>query len=87
MAEPERVEVEWLDSETDGAWMPLAQALHEAEPEPLHRSCGFLLAETDAYVLLALSYRDATDEQRPMVADTIRIPRPAVLTVHRLRRR
>lgn len=80
----ERVEVEWLDSVSDGSWMPLEQALHEAEAEPLHYSCGYLLAEVPDYVLLALSYQDSA-AGKPMVADTMRIPRPAIRAVHRVR--
>lgn len=83
---PARVEVEWIDSESQGSWHPLAQALAEAEPDPLHRTCGFLLAETERYVLVALNYRDESDESRPMVSDTMRIPRSTVLALHRLRR-
>jgi hypothetical protein len=87
MAGYDRVEVEWLDSESDGAWMPLAQALSEAEVEPIHHTCGYLIADTEQYVLVALNLRAATEGQRAMVADTIRIPRPVVRSVTRLRRR
>ena len=86
MSGPERVEVEWIDSESDGSWMPLEQALYEAQDEALHRSCGYLLADTDDYVLLGLNYRDAAENVKPMVADTIRIPRVVVRAVHPLRR-
>lgn len=83
---PDRVEVEWIDSESQSSWHPLAQALAEAEPEPLHRSCGYLLADNERYVLLAMNYRDADEAQSAMVADTMRFPREVVRGVHRLRR-
>jgi hypothetical protein len=79
-----RVEVEWLDSESDSSWMPLAQALAEADVEPLHRSCGYLLASTSDFVLVALNAREAVEGQRAMVADTIRIPRAVVRSVTEL---
>lgn len=85
MSEFDRVEVVWLDSESDNSWMPVAQALHEAEAEPEHRSCGYLVADADDYVLLALSLRPPTEDQRAMVADTLRIPRAAVVSLVRLR--
>ena len=81
----DRVEVVWLDSVSDGSWMPLEQALHEAAEEPLHYSCGYLLAETDDYLLVGLSYQD-TVTSKTMVADTMRIPRAVVREVRRLRR-
>jgi hypothetical protein len=82
----DRVEVEWIDSEADSSWMPLAQALYEAESEAIHRSCGFLIADTESYVLLALNVRDPIEGEKPMVADTIRIPRFAVRSITRLRK-
>jgi hypothetical protein len=83
---PDRVEVEWLDSESDSSWLALPDALREAEPDNLHRSCGYLLADTERYVFVGLNYREGSESERPMVADTIRIPRAVVLAVHRLRR-
>ena len=86
MGAPERVEVEWTDSQADSAWMPVEQALHEAEQEAIHRSCGYLLASTDEYVLVGLNYKDADENGKAMVADTIRIPRVVVRGIYPLRR-
>jgi len=80
----ERVEVEWQDSEADPEWTPLAQALAEAETEVVHRTCGYLLAATEGYLLVALNRRDPVEGQREMVADTIRIPRAVVSCLYRL---
>jgi len=82
----EMVEVEWIDSESNSSWMSLRQALTEADPESRHRSCGYLLIENDRYILLALSYRPADEWQNEYVADTLRIPRVAVVTMHRLQK-
>jgi hypothetical protein len=87
MGAPERVEVEWIDSEADSSWMPVEQALAEADEERLHRSCGYLLAATEEYVLVGLNYREESDGQKAMVADTIRIPRVVVRGVYPLQRK
>jgi hypothetical protein len=77
-----KVEVEWLDSIGQGRWRDRDEVLRAAEDEPLlHHSCGYLIAENDRYVLLALNLHGSGD----IVGDTIQIPRVAVLSVEELK--
>ena len=76
------VEVEWLDAMSEGRWMDTETAISRATREVmLHRSVGYLIHETDDLILLAGS-RGETSEN---VADTMQIPRVAVLAVRDLR--
>lgn len=82
---PPRVEVEWLDSQSDGRWQALPDALRAAEADDLlHRSIGFLIDDNERYVLLAASHREEREGEPVMVADVLQIPRPAVLSVRTL---
>lgn len=76
------VEVEWLDSVSEGRWHPKDDAIREATRDVmLHRSVGYLVHETDELILLAGS----RGEDGANVADTMQIPRVAVLQVRKLR--
>jgi len=76
-----KAEVEWLDSISEGRWNDLETVLREATPEAMrHRSVGYLLAKTKNHVLLAGSLGDDS----AMVADTMQIPRKAVLSIREL---
>lgn len=79
-----RVEVEWHDSEGHSSWRLMREALAEVEQPLVHRSCGFLVAESDSGVLLALNYREGGADEAELVADTIRIPRAVVRKMRKL---
>ena len=87
MGVPDKVEVEWHDSEGHGSWRPIAEARADAERPLVHRSCGYLLAETEEALALSQSYRDPDAHGEELVADTLRIPRAVVVGVSKLRRR
>jgi hypothetical protein len=77
-----RVEVEWLDSMSEGRWVDMETAVRTATREAMcHRSVGYLIHETDDLVLLAGSRSEGGEN----VADTMQIPRVAVLAVHDLK--
>lgn len=78
-----RVEIEWLDSISEGRWNDREQIERQANrANMLHRSVGYLLMDNDDFVLLAGS-RGETNEN---YADTMQIPKVAVLAIHDLRR-
>ena len=78
-----KVEVEWLDSISEGRWYGKDAVIAEATREAMvHRSLGYLLHENEDMVLLAGS----RSETGVMVCDTMQIPRVAVLTMRELRR-
>ena len=78
------VEVEWLDSVSEGRWQPREDVGREATREAmLHRSVGYLVSDTEDFVLLAGSRK----EDGSWVADTMQIPKVAVLATHDLRKR
>lgn len=79
-----RVEVEWLDSVGEGRWQPREVIELEATRDAmLHRSVGCLIVDTDDFVLLAGSRK----EDESWFADTMQIPKTAVLAIHELRNR
>lgn len=76
------VEVEWVDSMSEGRWKPVADVIREATDEAmLHRSVGYLVHECEGSIVLAGSRGESGD----MVADTMQIPRVAVLRTKVLR--
>lgn len=76
------VEVEWLDSMSEGRWMDTETAISRATREVmLHRSVGYLIHETDDLILLAGSRGESSEH----VSDTMQIPRVAILAVHDLK--
>lgn len=76
------VEVQWLDSVSEGRWHAKDDVIREATYDAmLHRSVGFLVHETEELILLAGS----RGENGVMVADTMQIPRSAILHIRKLR--
>jgi hypothetical protein len=77
------VRVTWLDSAGNNSWRSLASALDEFgdESQLRCRSVGYLIGESDAGVMLAQSLGHQGGDN---VADTLFIPRPAILEVEAL---
>jgi hypothetical protein len=72
---PRWVLVNWLDSGGSEGWEHTEEAIHGAATDPMEcESVGWLLADTDKYVLLAPS-RKAEDE----VMNALQIPRCAII--------
>lgn len=75
------VEVEWLDSIGEGRWTNVEEAIRIATKSyMLHRTAGYLVHENDDMILIAGS-RNETGET---VADTMQIPKVAVINVRNL---
>ena len=79
-----RVQVEWLDSMTDGGWSDRDDAIRRAEHPDVLRvtSVGYLIADTDEWLLLATSHGPHAD----IVQGCVQIPREIVREVRELRR-
>jgi hypothetical protein len=79
-----RVQVTWIDSISDGAWVTREEAVSRATKDDILdcTSVGLLLADTDDYVLLATSHMRDGD----LVQGLLQIPRVAVREVKELRR-
>lgn len=79
-----RVQVEWIDSISDGSWVTREEAVTRAQKGDILActSVGLLLADTDDYVLLATSHMRDGD----LVQGLLQIPRVAVRGVKELRR-
>lgn len=76
-----RVEVEWLDAVSEGRWHGRDAAIREATRDSmLHRSVGYLVHEDIEMVLLAGSRSESGDS----IADTMQIPRVAVIDMREL---
>lgn len=76
---PVCVYVAWLDTIGEPGWRSRPRIEQEADGEDLvHHSCGFLIAEKDEYVQLALSWRPGNEWTQEMFADTLVIPRSAI---------
>lgn len=73
------VAVDWIDSHTDNDWKSLADAKREAAESSalVMSSVGYLVEETDAYLLLAGTWSPAPSDG-DMVNCTIQIPVCAV---------
>ena len=86
MKEPTRiVKVTWIDSSSplDRAWIPAEEA---AKPGKVHCvSLGWLLNETEDFVVLVSSIAPTNDEGDFDVGGTITIPRVAVTNVEELK--
>jgi hypothetical protein len=78
-----RVQVQWIDSVSDDGWINREDAITRAAKEDILdcTSVGFLLDETDRYVLLALSHMRDGD----LVQGCLQIPREAVREIKELR--
>ena len=77
-----RLLVRWIDSLGSAGWQQGDSARSEARGESLGcETIGFLLDETDEWLLLAMSRRVEAD----VISDTIQIPKVAVLEVLKLR--
>ncbi len=78
-----RVEVEWLDSMTldHGGWGDIEDFGEATSVEAMtHRSCGYLISETEEAILLAQSlYAQHGVQER--AAGALVIPRRAVLSL------
>jgi hypothetical protein len=79
--EPRPVRVTWLDSVGDSSWRSLDAALSELDYRNECVSVGFLIGESELGIMLAQSFDDQDGDN---VADTLFIPRPAVLEVKAL---
>jgi hypothetical protein len=51
------ISVVWLDSEADANWTPLESVTDELD---ITHSAGFLIKETETFILLALSFDETT---------------------------
>ena len=79
---PRRVEVEWIDSASWSSWRDVEWYVERAKKsEMLHRSCGYVLADNDDAIMLALSLTDEEDERDRMATEVMLIPRVAVIKV------
>lgn len=77
---PKRVTVSWLDTVHESGWRSRMRIEYDALDDDLvHHSCGFLIADTDEYVQVALSWRGENEQSVEMFADTLTIPRSAVV--------
>lgn len=78
--------VRWRDSLTGvGGWHAIGEAethAQEAWDKPLS-AAGFLVAETDHYVVLATGYNPVSEGEAE-VTGTLMIPRSEVVSLHRL---
>lgn len=76
--------VEWLDSDDHQGWNSRAEVQRLADKDPLLcMSVGWVVADTDRYLLLAPS-RGAQEEDEMQVCDVMQIPRAAVSRVRPL---
>jgi hypothetical protein len=75
-----RVEVEFVDACTRGTWSTLEEQRRESRPSRC-RSIGYLVERTATHVTVAQSISSASQN----VADTMSIPRRAVLSIKKLR--
>lgn len=81
-----RVEVEWLDSVSWSGWRSRSESTAKAKVDELrHRSCGYVLADNEAGLMLALTVSDYESDDDPQVADVQMIPRAVVGKVKELR--
>jgi hypothetical protein len=79
-------EIEWLDSASWNDWRDVEWYVKKATREQLlHRSCGYVLADNEDAIMLALSLTDDEDERDRMAAEVMLIPRVAILKVKELR--
>lgn len=79
---PRLVLVEWVDSQGGGGWKDLRDALRDADENTLAcESVGWLLKETEDWVLLAGTVTTSSDRQ---VCDPMQIPRCAVARIRSL---
>lgn len=77
---PKRVTVSWLDTVHESGWRSRMRIEYDALDDDLvHHSCGFLIAEKDEYVQLALSWRPGNEWTQEMFADTLVVPRSAIV--------
>lgn len=80
------VAVEWVDSACDASWRSLDKAVADAEAtwDRKHLTVGFLLCDTDDFVLVASSYAEQDGSASEHVADTMMIPKACVLAIEPL---
>lgn len=77
--------VKWVDSSCDSAWRKTVLALESAVADTLKcETVGWLIAETDTYILVAASRTTDRGDDPEQVADTMQIPRGAVTAIHAL---
>jgi hypothetical protein len=79
-----RVQIEWVDSVSDGGWTTYDDALSRAETKGVLNctSIGLLLSDSDEYVLLCTSHMRDGD----LIQGCLQIPRCAVRDMKDLRR-
>lgn len=75
-----RVEVQWLDSVGNGDWEQKDEALSSAEESMIHWTIGYVLNETEEYILLIGS----KNNNESVVQGTMQIPKACVLNVKEL---
>lgn len=74
--------MEWIDSASWSSWRDVEWYAERAkQDEMLHRSCGYVLADNEDGIMLALSLTDEKDERDRMATEVMLIPRVAVLSV------
>jgi hypothetical protein len=79
-----RVQIEWVDSVSDGSWCDYDHALAQAASSDVMdcTSIGLLLSDSDNYILLATSYMRDGD----LVQGRLQIPREAIREIRELRK-
>lgn len=81
VAKPPIVEVEWLDSVVSVGWRQRGERLQETEAANMrHASAGYLLRSSKTDVVITHSRGVSLDN----VAETIQIPRRAVVSIRKL---
>jgi hypothetical protein len=84
------VEVEWLDSTSWSEWRSRSDYEGKAKAEELrHRSCGYVVADNEDGLMLALNITAYPDDEAGdgLASDVVMIPRAVVVAVHDLRRK
>lgn len=86
MSDMKLVQVDWVDSQSDGSWQYVAEARRAASEDPLLRctSVGYVVADDDDYMLLAMGQSHPVGEAKPLVSNTIQIPRCSITAVRAL---
>lgn len=71
--------VEWVDSTAEQGWQAAKDAIRRADAQTLMcESVGWLLAETDRYLLLVPHHSVGNAESEEIICDVMQIPIEAV---------
>lgn len=76
------VEIQWIDSMSEGTWLTVKEAIEKATPDAMrHRTVGYVLEANEDSILLVMGQSEQGDGENRLVHSMMQIPRVAIVEI------